>query len=125
MKETQHRLGYRGGLLEILDHPWFGDVDLLSTLAKKTKPPFAPDLKRLPPFNTLVEEGDLEIFRRLTDRQGHSQVMFKNFYYDMSKEADLKQEQLKFYKFYMQLVEQQQGKYIRKKRLRQNRLLKC
>lgn len=50
-KDPERRLGYNGGLLEILDHPWFIDVELLNFLSKKIKPPFLPDHYKLPPTN--------------------------------------------------------------------------
>ncbi|KAM3128606.1 hypothetical protein pb186bvf_019303 [Paramecium bursaria] len=113
-KDPERRLGYNGGLLEILDHPWFIDVELLNFLSKKIKPPFLPDHYKLPPTNKKCQEGELEMLRKLMEKNKND-PMFKNFYYDKSFELDVRLEQQKFYKFYLQLLEQQQGK-INKRR---------
>jgi len=34
-KEPQERIGFKGGLAEILQHPWFRDVSLSQILERK------------------------------------------------------------------------------------------
>jgi len=67
-KDVTNRLGYRGGLLEILDHPWFADIDILGLLGRKIQPPFRPDAHKLPPFFKNHKDGDLEVIKKLTDK---------------------------------------------------------
>ena len=45
-KDRKKRLGSAGGkegFKEILDHPWFSDLDLKAIQAKTMKPPFMPN----------------------------------------------------------------------------------
>ena len=44
-KSKSKRLGYKTGIEEILEHPWFGSVDTKHILAKRIIPPFTPEVK--------------------------------------------------------------------------------
>jgi serine/threonine protein kinase len=43
-KDPKKRLGYEGGIEEIISHPWFSDVDIDQLLNKQIEPPFIPKL---------------------------------------------------------------------------------
>ena len=43
-KNPQHRLGTRGGLEEVLSHPWFAELDHEKILAKRVEAPVRPQL---------------------------------------------------------------------------------
>jgi serum/glucocorticoid-regulated kinase 2 len=69
-KDTEKRIGRSGGLLEILDHKWFSNVDLIKFLFRKVKPPFIPDPLKPPALLKEFKEGDLELIRKLLDKNG-------------------------------------------------------
>lgn len=60
-KEPTERLGYKGGVDEILAHPWFADLDLKKLRAKELEPPFKL---------ALAEGGiDMKFFNAKTSQQ--------------------------------------------------------
>jgi serine/threonine protein kinase len=44
-KNSSKRLGSKNDVHEILDHPWFKDLDISALEAQKITPPLKPDLK--------------------------------------------------------------------------------
>ena len=44
-KDKAKRLGAKGDISEILNHPFFKSIDVQSLLEEKLKPPFKPELK--------------------------------------------------------------------------------
>ncbi|CAD8178759.1 unnamed protein product [Paramecium octaurelia] len=117
-KDQKSRIGHQGGLLEILDHKWFESVDLIKFLYRKVNPPFQPDVFKPPALSKEYKDGDLDLIRRLLDRNVQGTTMFQNFYYDQSVELDIRLEQQKFLKFYHQLIEQQNSKMQRKQKIK-------
>ena len=45
-KDPRHRLGSKGGLAEILAHPWFSDLSADQLISKQIKPDFKPKLSK-------------------------------------------------------------------------------
>ena len=43
-KNPKERIGYEGGIEEIIAHPWFKDIDIDMLLNKQLDPPFIPKL---------------------------------------------------------------------------------
>ncbi|CAD8100804.1 unnamed protein product [Paramecium sonneborni] len=117
-KDQKNRIGHQGGLLEILDHKWFENVDLIKFLYRKVTPPFQPDIFKPPALQKEYKDGDLDLIRKLLDRSVSGTTMFQNFYYDQSVEMDIKVEQQKFLKFYHQLIEQQNSKMQRRQKIK-------
>jgi len=46
-KEKNQRLGHAGGSTEVLQHPFFDEINTQELLEKKTKAPFIPEKKDL------------------------------------------------------------------------------
>ena len=44
-KDPKKRLGNKNGVHEVLDHPWFKDLDIKALESMKIEPPLKPDLK--------------------------------------------------------------------------------
>lgn len=47
-KDPKKRIGLKGGLEEIISHPWFAGIDVDALLARKLKPEFKPTLSSNP-----------------------------------------------------------------------------
>jgi serum/glucocorticoid-regulated kinase 2 len=62
-KEPKDRLGQNGGVVEILTHPWFKDVDFEGIMGRKIKPPYTPELLKYNFDEEEFNKGDLE-FRK-------------------------------------------------------------
>jgi serine/threonine protein kinase len=45
-KKPADRLGTHGGIKEIMQHPWFSDIDVNALLARKIIPEFTPKLSQ-------------------------------------------------------------------------------
>jgi len=45
-KNPKRRLGTKGSLSEVLDHPWFADIDIKKLLSKSIIPDFKPELSQ-------------------------------------------------------------------------------
>ena len=45
IKEPENRIGSDGGIDQILNHPWFSDIDVKKLLNKELPPPFIPTVK--------------------------------------------------------------------------------
>ena len=45
IKEPENRIGSDGGIDQILQHPWFSDIDVNKLLNKELPPPFIPTVK--------------------------------------------------------------------------------
>lgn len=43
-RNRHERLGQKDDVKEILDHPWFADLDTQDLLAKKLQAPFVPEI---------------------------------------------------------------------------------
>jgi serum/glucocorticoid-regulated kinase 2 len=113
-KEPRSRLGYKGGLIEILSHPWFHGISLTHVLEKKIPPPFVPDSFR---FQFHITEnakgaGEMETIDKLLGRRGLSKdsKIFPDFYFDRGSEHQIKAEQAMFYKHYQTFVDSIQTK---------------
>ena len=61
-------------------------------------------MHKLPPFFKNHKDGDMEVIKKLTDKSPYK-AMFSNFYYDQLQEVDLKLEQCKFNRYYLQMLE--------------------
>lgn len=46
IKDPKERLGSKNGVQEILEHPWFKDLDPQKMLLRKIKPSFIPKLSK-------------------------------------------------------------------------------
>ena len=44
-KNQKTRLGTQGGVKEVLQHPWFADIDIKKVEAQSIPPPLKPDIK--------------------------------------------------------------------------------
>ena len=54
MKNKEKRLGCKGGIREILEHPFFKELDIDKLLTKDLKPDYMPD----------INEGELKYFNQ-------------------------------------------------------------
>jgi len=43
-KDSTVRLGTKGSIEELLEHPWFSDIDKDALLSRKLEAPFIPEL---------------------------------------------------------------------------------
>lgn len=43
-KKAEDRLGTQGGVNEVVQHPWFSDIDIDALMNRKIKPEFKPKL---------------------------------------------------------------------------------
>ena len=57
-KDRTQRLGYTGGITEIMAHPFFADIDIKKLESYQLEPPFQPDFTK-DFFNTLTSAQDL------------------------------------------------------------------
>lgn len=85
-KDPRTRLGSKGGLSEILVHPWFRGISLTGLLDQKVQPPIVPDVCR---FNFHVSENakgitELETVEKLVGKKGFKNdiKLFDEFYFD-------------------------------------------
>ena len=75
-KQPENRLGTKEGIKEVLEHPWFSEIDLDQLHLKQIEPPFKPELtddmddtqnfefNEAEPVNSVVPQSDLEIIKK-------------------------------------------------------------
>ena len=56
-KDKTERLGFGGGAEEVLDHPWFKDIEMKLLFEKKLKPPFKPKIADNEVLNNFKPRG--------------------------------------------------------------------
>ena len=56
-KDKTERLGFQGGVEEVLNHPWFKDIEMKLLFEKKLKPPFRPKIAEHEMLNNFKPRG--------------------------------------------------------------------
>jgi hypothetical protein len=72
-KDRKHRLGHEKDVEDILDHPWFADLDIAKLLRKEIPAPFIPKV---------TAEADLQNFEEEITKSSLAETMI-----DKSKTA--------------------------------------
>lgn len=62
-KDPRNRIGNKQGVIEILTHSWFKDIDFESVMTRNDKPPYIPDPLRYNFDEEEFSKGDEE-FRK-------------------------------------------------------------
>lgn len=73
-KDPSKRLGVENGVQDIMDHPWFSNLDWEEIRAKTYKPPYTPDLENFGLYNfdesfvnQKVDDKDYDDFQTLNN----------------------------------------------------------
>ncbi|KAM3135462.1 hypothetical protein pb186bvf_012481 [Paramecium bursaria] len=75
-KEPSERLGQNGGIVEILTHPWFQDVDFESIVGRKLPAPYRPDPLKYNFDEEEFNKGDAEFRKQYS---ANLQKEYQNF----------------------------------------------
>ena len=68
-KDKSKRLGKKGDAKEVLDHPWFKELNMEDMLAKKVKPPYVPEIKNKDDVSNFDEKfRQLEVKESILDK---------------------------------------------------------
>ncbi|CAD8095504.1 unnamed protein product [Paramecium sonneborni] len=91
-KNPNQRLGSSGGIQEILQHPFFSQIDLKQLMLKKVKPPFRPDPLRMNLDEKESQKGEQDFRKMIASNKGANlPVIFgSSFYYESPQEAQIK-----------------------------------
>ncbi|CAK60107.1 unnamed protein product (macronuclear) [Paramecium tetraurelia] len=91
-KDPIQRLGAKGGVQEILKHPFFSQIDFKQLALKKVKPPFKPDPLKMNLDEKESQRGEQDFRKKIA--QGKTMnlpVIFgSSFFYESPQEAQTK-----------------------------------
>ncbi|CAD8045285.1 unnamed protein product [Paramecium primaurelia] len=95
-KDPTERLGYNGGIVEILTHEWFQDVDFEAIANKKLKTPYKPEPLKYNFDEEEFNKGDADFrkqYQTNMQKEYHNidtaNYVLKNFYYSRESQVGL------------------------------------
>lgn len=105
-KDTSKRLGCKGGIAQVMTHPWFKGSNFMDMLDKKVEPPYKPNQLRFNFDSNELTKGELEAREKLMGRTGlpKDEVIFTSFYFDQSEQHKMKVEQKRIYTQYRNFI---------------------
>ncbi|KAM3133920.1 hypothetical protein pb186bvf_014035 [Paramecium bursaria] len=92
-KHPSKRLGGKGGLNEIIQHPWFKSINFLDVINKKIDPPLKPQELQLNFDIKNLNQIDSETRDKLQGKTGMKKEikMFTEFYFDSNQNPAIKE----------------------------------
>ncbi|CAD8206804.1 unnamed protein product [Paramecium pentaurelia] len=87
-KDPQERLGQQQGIVEILSHPWFADINIEAIANRQIQPPYKPDPLRYNFDEEEFNKGDTEFrkqyginLQKEYNTDNNPNLILRNFYF--------------------------------------------